>query len=90
MYPPGRRIGVEDSEETPCIRANRLRLRELLTTNIPIQWGKQATKIEEESAKATIWFQDGTSATGDYVVGVDGTWSKGRSAKRCVFGVRSH
>ncbi len=65
--------------DTPCVRANRLLLRQLLSTHIPIQWGKQATRIDEEEAAVTVHFGDGTAATGDILVGADGTWSKGLS-----------
>ncbi|KAK3314161.1 hypothetical protein B0H66DRAFT_372723 [Apodospora peruviana] len=66
---------VEDSPETPCVRANRLRLRELLCTGLNVQWGKQAERIEEDDEKVTVFFQDGSSATGDVLVGVDGAHS---------------
>jgi len=81
LHPPGGGppVGVEDTPETPCIRANRLRLREVLLTGLAVHWGKNATRIEEdaEAGHATVWFEDGSSALGDLVVGADGTWSKG-------------
>ena len=54
-----------------------MRLRELLSTNIEIQWGKQAVRIEETEADVRVWFSDGASATGDILVGADGTFSNG-------------
>ncbi|CAK7198029.1 hypothetical protein SEUCBS139899_000687 [Sporothrix eucalyptigena] len=79
MYPPGgARIGVEDSPKTPCVRVNRKRLRELLLTGVPVQWGKKVVSIDEKEGTVTAVFEDGTSATGDLLVGADGTWSKTR------------
>ena len=85
LYPPGGGppVGVEDTPETPCIRANRLRLREVLLTGIAVHWGKKAIRVEEgagEVRQVTVWFEDGTSAVGDIVVGADGTWSKGMTS----------
>ena len=77
FYFKGLRVGVEDSPQTPCIRANRLRLRELLSTNVEIRWGKYVKRIEEYDESVTVWFEDGSSATGDVLVGADGTFSTG-------------
>lgn len=81
MYPPGgARIGVTDSPKTPCVRANRQKLRALLLTGLDVQWGKKLARIEEDRATHTVtaYFDDGSSATGDLLVGADGTWSKTR------------
>ncbi len=78
-YPPnGMRLGVQDTAETPCVRANRRKLRQILLTNLDVHWGKQGVRVEEDAdvKKVTVHFQDGTSATGDLLVGADGTWSK--------------
>ncbi|OAA59898.1 Aromatic-ring hydroxylase-like protein [Niveomyces insectorum RCEF 264] len=83
MYPPGgARIGVEDTPATPCVRANRQRLREILLTSVPVQWDKHAVGVTEnkEDHTVTVSFADGTTATGDVLVGADGTWSKVREA----------
>ena len=64
---------VEDTPETPCVRVNRQRLFKVLSTNIPIQWGKQAVRVEESEENVTVFFADGTSASGDLLIGVDGT-----------------
>ncbi len=91
LYPPGgRRFGVEDSPETPCVRANRSLLRQILSTNAGIQWGKQAVAVEDDGTKATVRFQDGTSATGDIVIGADGTWSKGLCFARVAVSLPPH
>ncbi|KAI1385656.1 FAD/NAD(P)-binding domain-containing protein [Hypoxylon trugodes] len=77
MYAPDKdgRIGVEDSSEIPLIRAERLRLRNWLATNLSIQWGKRLTRIEQGDDGVSVYFEDGTSAKGDIVVGADGVKS---------------
>ncbi|KAK3376288.1 hypothetical protein B0T24DRAFT_591963 [Lasiosphaeria ovina] len=61
--------------ETPSIRANRLRLREVLSTNVEVHWAKPAVRIEEGDDKVTVFFEEGTSASGGVLVGADGTFS---------------
>ncbi|ERS96196.1 hypothetical protein HMPREF1624_07105 [Sporothrix schenckii ATCC 58251] len=81
LFPPGgARIGVTDTPETPCVRANRGKLRALLLTGLDVQWGKALTRFDEDRAAHTVtaYFEDGTSATGDLLVGADGTFSKTR------------
>jgi hypothetical protein len=80
FYAKGNRVGVTDTPDTPCVRTNRLRLREVLSTNIPIQWGKEAVSIKEDENSVTVTFQDGQSATGDVLVGADGTFSFGKTS----------
>ncbi|CCC09543.1 hypothetical protein SMACR_03575 [Sordaria macrospora] len=78
FFPDGRAGYVTDSPETPCIRAHRLRLRQVLAHDVDIQWGKKAQKIEESEEgedRVTVWFEDGTHAVGSVVVGADGTFS---------------
>ncbi|KAK3388771.1 hypothetical protein B0T20DRAFT_102352 [Sordaria brevicollis] len=77
FFPDGRAGYVTDSAETPCLRAHRLRLRQVLSAGLDIQWGKKATKIEEspDNEKVTVWFEDGTTAHGTILVGADGTFS---------------
>ncbi|KKK17014.1 hypothetical protein ARAM_003406 [Aspergillus rambellii] len=77
LYPAesNMRVGWEDSADTPFIRAERYRLRNWLSTNIPIQWGKRAQRIEHDDQGVTVYFEDGTSATGDILVGADGVKS---------------
>jgi len=69
------RYGVEDDGSKAIIRANRQRFRSWLATEIPIQFGKAAVRVEESKENATVHFQDGTSATGDIIVGADGVSS---------------
>lgn len=81
FYFPGGKLGiVEDTPETPCIRANRFRLKSILSTGVDIHWGKKASRFEETVDKVTVHFEDGTSASGDVVVGADGTFSAGMPA----------
>ncbi|KAK8059066.1 monooxygenase [Apiospora saccharicola] len=74
VYLPGRdgRIGVESTPEAPIVRAERYRLRQWLSTNLPIQWGKRVQRIEHDDQGAAVFFEDGTSAKGDILVGADG------------------
>ncbi|KAI1503047.1 hypothetical protein F5X99DRAFT_131774 [Biscogniauxia marginata] len=74
FYLGGERYVLTNPPETTFfVRANRQRLRRWLSTNIDIQWGKFATKIEQGGDKVTLSFQDGSSASGDVLVGADGT-----------------
>lgn len=75
FFPDGRAGYVTDSPEMPCLRAHRLRLRQVLSRDLDIQWGKKATRIEEDEEKVTVWFEDGTKAEGTVLVGADGTFS---------------
>ena len=53
FYVGPKKFMVEDSPETPCLRVNRLRLRETLATGIEVQWGKDADRIEEDAANVS-------------------------------------
>ncbi|KAK3373159.1 hypothetical protein B0T24DRAFT_575425 [Lasiosphaeria ovina] len=74
LWPPGReeRVGFQDSPDQPLIRAERSRLRRWLSANIPIQWGKRVTRIENSDDGVSVQFEDGGSAHGDILVGADG------------------
>ncbi|KAK3984089.1 FAD-dependent urate hydroxylase [Cladorrhinum sp. PSN332] len=74
-FPDGKIATVQDTPETPCLRVNRAKLRQLLSANVAIKWGKAAAKITETSDSVTVCFEDGTSATGDVIIGADGTFS---------------
>ncbi|KAF2258399.1 FAD/NAD(P)-binding domain-containing protein [Lojkania enalia] len=71
-------FGLEDSPETPFIRAERSRLRKWLLTNIPVQWGKALTDIKQDDEGVSLFFKNGTTARGDIVVGADGAHSVAR------------
>ena len=60
------------------IRAERYRLRNWLSTHLDIHWGKRLKQIEHDERSATAYFEDGTSARGDILVGADGIKSVGR------------
>ncbi|KAI1091996.1 putative monooxygenase [Rostrohypoxylon terebratum] len=72
------KLGVRDDGSGKFIRANRARLRNWLARNMPIQFGKRALRIEEANDKVTVHFEDGTSATGDILVGAEGPYSPTR------------
>ncbi|KAI8624184.1 putative monooxygenase [Xylariaceae sp. FL1651] len=81
FYPKsGGRKGVLDEGSGKIVRANRSRLREWLSTNIPIQYNKQAARIDEGDTSVTVHFKDGSSAVGDIVVGADGSRSAVRKS----------
>ena len=78
FYPPGlptARMGVQDTGEGSIIRCNRGRLRSWLATNIDVAYGKVAVSIEQAPGSVTVHFRDGSSATGDALIGADGAHS---------------
>ncbi|TGJ81059.1 hypothetical protein E0Z10_g7711 [Xylaria hypoxylon] len=72
------KIGVRGDESGWIVRAARHRIVKWLETNIQVQYNKQIVSIEEIDNKVKIYFQDGTSAEGDILVGAEGA----RSATR--------
>lgn len=46
---------------------------------IAVQFNKRLTKIEEKNDKVTVFFSDGTSDTGDFLLGCDGIHSSVRT-----------
>jgi 2-polyprenyl-6-methoxyphenol hydroxylase-like FAD-dependent oxidoreductase len=72
---PGFRVGVIADETLKVVRANRGRMRDWLMQGIDVQFNKRLVRIEEHNEKVTAYFEDGTSATGDFVVGAEGTRS---------------
>ncbi|KAH8895366.1 putative monooxygenase [Thozetella sp. PMI_491] len=62
---PDVRVGVEDDETGKIVRANRQRLRDYLRTDIPVQYDKKVTRVEEGYGKVSVYFENGSSATGD-------------------------
>ncbi len=69
----------------PIVRAERRRLRDWLATNIPVQWGRRVTRIEQDNDGISVYFKDGASAKGDILVGADGVNSVGRSLIYWIF-----
>jgi flavin-dependent dehydrogenase len=70
---------VESGHEGRVIRAHRARLRDWLATNIRVNWKSKAIRIEKEGDSIKLHFADGSSATGDVLVGADGVNSMGES-----------
>lgn len=73
------RAYVRSSPEQPIIRANRQKLRELLSTGLDIQWDRRISKIEQSGNEVKLIFEDGREACGDVLVGADGAGSFVRS-----------
>lgn len=61
------------------LRSNRSKLRDFLSAHLDIKWNKNLAQIEENADTVTLHFDDGTSATGDVLVGADGVHSKGKA-----------
>ncbi|KAJ1327905.1 salicylate hydroxylase [Microdochium nivale] len=66
------RMGVGHTTKTPFLHVRHLELQQWLSTHLAIQRGKKATKLDEVGDVVVVTFEDGTSATGDVVVGADG------------------
>ncbi|RAL06913.1 FAD-dependent oxidoreductase [Aspergillus homomorphus CBS 101889] len=60
------------------IRVSRVRLRQLLATDLTIQWNKTLQNIDSTSGSVTAYFHDGTSYTGCILIGCDGSRSRTR------------
>ncbi|CRG89395.1 6-hydroxynicotinate 3-monooxygenase [Talaromyces islandicus] len=63
------------SEDSPFIRADRAKLREMLRTNLTVEYNKQFEHYEETDTGVIAFFSDGTWAKGDILVGADGAHS---------------
>ncbi|KAI0967317.1 putative monooxygenase [Xylaria arbuscula] len=72
---PHMRAGVNDDDDGHIVRANRQRLRDWLRQFIPVQYNKRVVRIDEGEEKVILLFADGTSASGDILVGAEGTRS---------------
>ncbi|KAJ8131141.1 hypothetical protein O1611_g2488 [Lasiodiplodia mahajangana] len=72
FYRQGQKLGVQNTPDTPCVRLNRVLFRQWLATKIPIQWRKKLRRVEDDGKRVTVHFEDGTSASGDILVGADG------------------
>lgn len=60
------------------IRVSRVRLRQLLTTGVDVEWNKNFRSIESTADEITAHFEDGTSYTGRLLVACDGARSRTR------------
>lgn len=69
---PDVRYGVTSRGMTDMVRADRVLLRQFLTTKIPCRMNKRAVSFEESSESVTVRFEDGTSASGTILVAADG------------------
>jgi 2-polyprenyl-6-methoxyphenol hydroxylase-like FAD-dependent oxidoreductase len=71
------RFTISSIPSSEFLRVNRARFRQWLTTDANVSWGKRYIKhtVETIGGKITVHFDDGTSATGDFLVGADGTSS---------------
>ena len=78
IYDEQKNLTASTEGKDTFIRANRRRLRQWLATNIDVKWDKRLSKVEETEDKVTAYFEDGTSATGDVLVGADGVRSLSR------------
>jgi 2-polyprenyl-6-methoxyphenol hydroxylase-like FAD-dependent oxidoreductase len=72
---PDFRVGVIADDTLKVVRANRRRMRDWLMQNIDVKFNKRLLRVEEHGDKVTAFFEDGTSATGDFLVSAEGTRS---------------
>jgi 2-polyprenyl-6-methoxyphenol hydroxylase-like FAD-dependent oxidoreductase len=54
-------------------------MRDWLMQNIDVKFNKRLLRVEEHGSQVTAHFEDGTSATGDFLVGAEGTRSAVRT-----------
>jgi hypothetical protein len=58
--------------------AYRDKLRDVLSGNVPIQWGKKFIGYEETKEGVWVFFEDGTREFCDILIGSDGVNSPGK------------
>jgi flavin-dependent dehydrogenase len=68
---------VKDITSPGMVRIDRNRLRKLCSTGLPIQYEKSLSSLtySADGNEVTAHFQDGTTATGNILVGADGARS---------------
>lgn len=59
------------------LRANRQRLRKLLSSNIDVRWGAKVAEVKQVADGVELVLADGSSYRGDVLVGADGVQSCG-------------
>lgn len=75
------KFGIQDSSpQFRMIRSERSKLRDWLLTKIPVQWNKKVIRVEQDDAAAQVFFDDGSVAKGDLVIGADGATSQVRES----------
>lgn len=79
FFAGGKKFVGEATDDPRVLFAHRTRLRSWLATDLHVHWNKKASKIEEIDDQVTIAFSDGTTFTGDVLVGADGVSSTVRS-----------
>ena len=76
-------LGTTSSKATNSVAANvfanREKFRKVLVKNLNIQYGKRLVSFQEDREGVTAFFEDGTSARGDILVGADGSNSSVRA-----------
>lgn len=79
FFAKGQKVLVKSNvDKTDIIRANRLRLREILSHNIDVQWNKRVSECHiTEAGGFRVTFSDGSFCSGDILVGADGINSSG-------------
>ncbi|KAK4198297.1 hypothetical protein QBC40DRAFT_331621 [Triangularia verruculosa] len=76
--PNGKMFKVEDTEQTPCLRVGRQKLKEMLMVGLGVKWGRKAVEVWEEGDKGFVRFENGEVKEGGLVVGCDGIFSQVR------------
>ncbi|KAI1352369.1 putative monooxygenase [Xylaria sp. FL0043] len=72
---PDMRVGVTDDDSHHFVRANRQRLRNWLRQHIHVQYDKRVVSVDDSGEKVVVHFADGSSASGDVLIGAEGTRS---------------
>ncbi|MCJ1437322.1 hypothetical protein MMC27_006709 [Xylographa pallens] len=65
-------IGGDLGDPSFFIRVTRSRMRDWLASHIDIQWDKRFVRYEESDHGVTAFFADGSSATGEMLIGCEG------------------
>ena len=74
----GKITGRSPDGDVTLIRVNRTRYRDWLSEHLEINWNKRFTHYEEFEGGVKAFFNDGTVATAEILVGADGISSPGK------------